>query len=79
MTDPEEKYEIRIFPGQYTYHRRFISVFANFAKPMTTFKEEKQAFLWTPELDATFQTLKEALRNAFILSYPQSRSGLSLI
>jgi hypothetical protein len=38
-----------------------ISSFANIAKLLTVIMEEKQAFQWTPEVEATFQTLKEAL------------------
>jgi hypothetical protein len=34
---------------------------------------EKQAFQWTPEVEITFQTLKEALCTAPILGYPQPR------
>jgi hypothetical protein len=33
--------------------------------------EEKKAFQWTPEVEAAFQTLKEALCTALILAYPQ--------
>jgi hypothetical protein len=35
--------------------------------------EEKQAFQWTPEVEAAFQTVKEALCTAPILAYPQPR------
>jgi hypothetical protein len=38
--------------------------------------EEKQAFQWTPDLEATFQTVKEALCTSSILAYPQPREGL---
>jgi hypothetical protein len=35
--------------------------------------EEKQAFQWTPEVEAAFQTLKEALCTAPIFAYLQPR------
>jgi hypothetical protein len=37
---------------------------------MTELTEKKQAFQWMPEVEAAFQTLKEALCTAPILAYP---------
>jgi hypothetical protein len=45
---PKNKHEIRSFLGPRTYYRRFISGFANIAKPPTKFTEENQAVQWTP-------------------------------
>jgi hypothetical protein len=39
----------------------FISCFANILKPLNRLMEEKQAFQWTPEVEATLQTLKKTL------------------
>jgi hypothetical protein len=52
------------------YYGWFISGFANIAKLLTTLTEEKQAFQWTPEVEAAFQTLKGVLCAAPILTYP---------
>jgi hypothetical protein len=68
---PKDKHEIRSFLGLCTYYRRFISGFANIAKPLTKLTEQKQAFQWTPEVEAGFQTLKGALCAAPILAYPK--------
>ena len=68
---PKDKRETRSFLGLCTYYRRFISGFANIAKPLTKLTEEKQPFQWTPEVEAAFQTLKGALCAAPILAYPQ--------
>jgi hypothetical protein len=57
--------------GLCTYYRRFISGFANIAKPLTKLTEQKQAFQWTPEVEAAFQTLKGALCAAPIHAYPK--------
>jgi hypothetical protein len=68
----KNKHEIRCFLGLCTHYRWFthISRFANDAKPLSKLMEEKQAFQWTPEVEAAFQTLKEALCTAHILAYP---------
>jgi hypothetical protein len=52
------------------YYRRFISGFTSITKPLTKLIEEKQAFQWTPEVEAAFRTLKKALCTAPILAYP---------
>jgi hypothetical protein len=70
---PKNKHEIRSFLGLCTYYRRFISGFANIAKPLTRLTEEKQAFQWAPEVEAAFQTLKGAFCAATIPVYPQPR------
>jgi hypothetical protein len=58
--------------GLCTYYRQFISSFADIAKLLTSFTKEKQAFQWSPEKVAAFQSLKEALCAAPALSYKQS-------
>jgi hypothetical protein len=50
-----------------------MSGFANIAKPLTRLTKEKQAFQWTPKVKAAFQSLKEALRTAPFLAYPQPK------
>jgi hypothetical protein len=68
---PKDQHEIRSFLGLCTYYRRFISGFANIAKPLTKLMEQRQAFQWTPEVEAAFQTIKGALCAAPILAYPK--------
>jgi hypothetical protein len=41
-----------------TYYKRFISSFSNIMKLLTKFTEEKQAFQWTPEVEAAFSNTK---------------------
>jgi hypothetical protein len=68
---PKDKHEIISFLGLCTYYRRFISGFANIAKPLTKLTEQKQALQWTPEVEVVFHTLKGALCAAPILAYPK--------
>jgi hypothetical protein len=67
---PKNKHEIRSFLGLCMYYRRFISGFANIAKPLTKLTEQKQPFQWTSEVEAAFQKLKRTLCSAPILAYP---------
>jgi hypothetical protein len=45
------KHKIGSFLDLCTYYRRFISGFANIAKPLTKLME-KQDFQWTPDVEA---------------------------
>jgi hypothetical protein len=66
----KNKHEMRSFLDLCTYYRCFISSFTNIAKLLTKLTKEKQAFKWTPEVEAASQILKEALFTAPILAYP---------
>jgi hypothetical protein len=46
---------------------RFIPGFADIAKPLTRLAEKKRTFDWSPEAEATFRSLKEALCTAPVL------------
>jgi hypothetical protein len=62
-TDPEKlesikswprlngKHQLRSFLGLCTYYRRFISRFADIAKPVTRLTEEKRIFEWSAETE----------------------------
>jgi hypothetical protein len=67
----KNKHKIRSFLGLCIYYRQFISSFASIAKLLTKLMEEKQTFQWIPEVEAAFQTLKEALCTAPIHAYLQ--------
>jgi hypothetical protein len=75
MANPKDKHEIRRFLGLCTFYGRFISGFADIAKPLTKLAEQKQSSQWTVEVEAAFQTLKGALCAAPILAYPNQERG----
>jgi hypothetical protein len=50
---------------------RFISGFADIAKPLSKLTEEKQTFEWATEAETAFQALKDALCTAPVLGYPR--------
>jgi hypothetical protein len=56
-----------------TYYRGLISAFADIAKLLTVLLEERRTFQWSPEVEAAFNALSEALCTAPILGYLQPR------
>ncbi|GJZ86378.1 hypothetical protein Tco_0657988 [Tanacetum coccineum] len=70
------EYEKKIFQrrdselGLVSYFQRFIEGFSKIAKPMTKLTQKKVAFEWVTAREAAFQTLKDKLCSAPILSSP---------
>ncbi|GKC98986.1 putative reverse transcriptase domain-containing protein [Tanacetum coccineum] len=53
-----------------SYYRRFIANFSKIAKPLALLKQKNQKYEWGREQEQAFQTLKDNLCNAPILSLP---------
>ena len=68
---PRMPTEIRQFLGLAGYYRRFIQNFSKIAKPLTTLTQKGVTFKWGEKHEAVFQTLKQALCSAPILSIPE--------
>lgn len=64
---------VRSFVGLCSYYRRFISGFAQIAKPLTDLTREKTWFHWGPIQQTSFQELKEAMARSVTLAYPNYR------
>ncbi|GKB82975.1 putative reverse transcriptase domain-containing protein [Tanacetum coccineum] len=62
--------EIRSFLGLAGYYRRFITNFSKIAKPLTSLTQKNKKYEWGAEQEEAFQTLKDNLCNAPILSLP---------
>ncbi|GJU22532.1 putative reverse transcriptase domain-containing protein [Tanacetum coccineum] len=62
--------EIRSFLGLAGYYRRFIANFSKIAKPLTSLTQKNKKYEWGVEQEEAFQTLKDNLCNALILSLP---------
>ncbi|GKF04583.1 hypothetical protein Tco_0035251, partial [Tanacetum coccineum] len=60
--------EIHSFLGLAGYYRQFIVNFSKIAKPLTLLTQKNQKFEWGDEHEITFQTLKDMLCDAPILS-----------
>ncbi|GKD80934.1 putative reverse transcriptase domain-containing protein [Tanacetum coccineum] len=62
--------KIRLFLGLAGYYQRFIMNFSKIAKPLTSLTQKNKKYEWAAEQEEAFQTLKDNLCNALILSLP---------
>ncbi|GKA19327.1 putative reverse transcriptase domain-containing protein [Tanacetum coccineum] len=67
---PTTPSEIRLFLGLAGYYRRFIANFSKISKPLTSLTQKNKKYEWGVEQEEAFQTLKDNLCNAPILSLP---------
>ena len=70
MYPPTTPKQVRSFLGLVGYYRKFIKGFAKIAKPLTLLTRQQVKFNWTPEHQAAFIHLKDAIVQAPILHYP---------
>ncbi|GJU52881.1 putative reverse transcriptase domain-containing protein [Tanacetum coccineum] len=67
---PTTPSEVRSFMGLDGYYRRFIENFSKIAKPLTSLTQKNQKYEWGDKQEEAFQTFKDNLCNAPILSLP---------
>ncbi|GKF37068.1 putative reverse transcriptase domain-containing protein [Tanacetum coccineum] len=67
---PTTPSEIRSFLGLAGYYRRFIANFSKIAKRLTSLTQKNKKYEWGVEQEVAFQTLKNNLCDAPILSLP---------
>ena len=67
---PTSVHEVRSFLGLAGYYRRFIPDFSKVAKPMTRLLQKDVKFVWTPECETAFCTLRTLLTSAPVLAQP---------
>ena len=68
---PRDVTQVRQFLGLASYYRRFVPQFAKIAAPIHGLLKKENASAWTPECEAAFKKLKEALTSAPVLVYPK--------
>ncbi|GJW45008.1 hypothetical protein Tco_0073807 [Tanacetum coccineum] len=73
---PKTPSKIRSFLGLAGYYRRFIANFSKIDKPLTSLTQKNQKYEWGMEQEEAFQTLKDNLCNASILSLPVDQMTL---
>ena len=67
---PTTVHEVRSFLGMAGYYRRFIPDFSRVAKPITTLLKNQTKFVWSPQCEQGFQTMKRLLTTAPVLAQP---------
>lgn len=67
---PSNARELRSFLGLAGFYRKFIKHFAIIAKPLTNLLKKGTYFIWIPEHQLAFDTLKKAMSSAPVVAIP---------
>lgn len=67
---PKTVKEVRSFLGLCSYYRRFVSGFANIARPLHKLCEKNSKFTWNEDCQKAFNSLKNSLMSSPLLAYP---------
>ena len=70
MKPPKNQKGVREFLGMVGYYRKFISRFADAARPMTKLTRKDSKFEWSDDCQTGFEYMKTCLTEAPILKYP---------
>ncbi|KAI3762560.1 hypothetical protein L1987_52991 [Smallanthus sonchifolius] len=73
---PKTPTEVCSFLGLAGYYRHFISNFSKVAVPLTALTHKGKTYEWGPKQEEAFQTLKQKLCNAPILTLPDGNDDL---
>ncbi|KAJ1126111.1 hypothetical protein NDU88_004520 [Pleurodeles waltl] len=69
---PKSVCDVQCFLGFANFYRRFINHFSQTVAPITKLLRKKETFVWSPEADQAFSTLKEAFSTAPVLTHPDA-------
>ena len=78
MPAPKNPKEVKQFLGLVGYYRKFVPRFADISRVLTHLTKKDVEFKWTPECEKCFQILKEFLKQAPILRYPDPQASYTL-
>ncbi|KAI3819778.1 hypothetical protein L1987_13628 [Smallanthus sonchifolius] len=73
---PKTPTEVRSFLGLAGYYRHFISNFSKIVVPLSALTHKGKTYEWGPKQEEVFQTLKQKLCNAPILTLPDGSDDL---
>ena len=68
---PTNVSQLRVFLGKNGYYRKFIPDFATLAAPLFALEEKGRNFVWSNNCQNSFDTLKQALCEAPVLTFPR--------
>ncbi|KAJ1113169.1 hypothetical protein NDU88_001424 [Pleurodeles waltl] len=69
---PKTVRDVQCFLGFANFYHRFIDHFSQTVAPITKLLRKKEPFVWSPEADKAFSTLKEAFSTAPVLTHPDT-------
>src|ERR1043165_2045236 len=69
MRPPKNVKDIQFFLGFCNFYKKFIKDFATIAHPLNAMFHKETPFLWTNECQIAFETLRQAVISAPVLSY----------
>ena len=75
---PTTMTEVRSFLGLAGYYQRFIEGFSKIAGPLHCLTRKGVKFEWTDRCEESFQTLKEKLMSAPVLTLPEGNVGFKV-
>jgi hypothetical protein len=61
-------HQVRQFLEMVGYYRRFVPDFSKVSKPITELLKNQTKFVWSPECNEAFETLKRSLTTAPVLA-----------
>ena len=70
MPVPQNTKQVKQLLGLVGYYRKFVPCFSDIAWPLTQLTRKNEGFNWSTECDKCFHMLKNYLREALILKYP---------
>ena len=75
---PSTVSEIRRFAGMASWYRRFVPDFASIMSPLNRLTKKGVRFVWSPECEEAFTTIKQRLVSAPLLTCPDFREPFCL-
>ena len=69
---------MRSFLGYAKYCQKFIKRFAHIAAPLNRLLQKEEAYKWSPDCDAAFETLKTAFSENLTLAHPDFKTTFTV-